>query len=294
MAINIDHSFVRQFGDNLELTSRQMGSKLRAGVTEKKVRGKDFTVERLTDANDTLSVVTSRHADTSISDMTHSRRTGFLYSYVRSVMLDDEDKIRMLIDPTSDYVKQLAGELNRTVDDRIIEATLGNAAAGETGGTTVALPAAQQIAAGGTGLTVAKLKQARKILMASDVDIEREGIILATNAAGWEDLASETGLNQFDFYNFRPNIDGQVPMAVGFQIVHAERLTSYTGTSASSSSRPALVICKSALHLGVSMDQLVDVSREPLKNLNYLITLKTAFGATRVHDDKVIDIRFAE
>lgn len=294
MAISISDSFIRQFGDNLETTARQMGSKLRSAVLEKRVKGKDFTIERLTDANDTLRVVASRHADTVISDMTHSRRTGFLASYIRTYMVDDEDLVRMLVDPTSEYVRQLAGEMNRTIDDRIIEAALGNAASGETGGTTVALPAGQQIAAGGTGCTLAKVKNALKILMGNDVDVDRADLALAVNAAAYEDLMTDSGLVSLDFSQYQPNMDGRVPVVAGFKIIHAERLTSYTGTSASSSSRPCIALARDGLRLGVGMDQLVDVSREPLKNLNWVISLKTSFGATRAHDEKVVDIRFAE
>ena len=294
MAINIDHSFIRQFGDALESTARQLGSKLRAAVTEKRVRGKDFTVERLTDANDTLSVIASRHADTVISDLTHSRRTGFIAQYVRAYMVDDEDLVKMLVDPTSDYVQQLAGEMNRTIDDRIIEAALGNAASGETGGTTVALPAGQQIANGSTGLTLDKVKNALKILMANDVDVDRADLSLATNASGYKDLMKDSGLTSLDFSQYQPNMDGRVPMVAGFKIIHAERLTSYTGTSASTSNRPAIAFSRAGIRLGVSMDQQVHVERETLKNFNWVIGLKTGFGATRAHDEHVVDVRFLE
>lgn len=298
MAINIDNSFIRQFGDNIEHVSQQMGSKLRGAVMEMRVKGKDFTIERLQNPNDTLSVINSRHADTVISDLTHSRRVGFMTPFARSYMIDDEDKVRLLLDPTSSYVEQIAGEMNRTIDDKIIAAMMGNAYAGENGATTVALPAAQHIAAGGTGLTLAKAKQALKILMANHVDIDREDLYLATNAAGMEDLIGDSGLISRDFVPYQPNVDGKVLMVAGFKVIHVERLSTYNGeyttTAPSSSSRPALAFAKSGVRMGVAIDKILDVSREPLKNLNHLITLKTYFGCVRAHDEKVVDIRFVE
>lgn len=299
MTINIDHNFIRQFGDNFEAVSQQMKSALRQAVRELRVRGKDFTIERLFDPNDELSIITSRHADTVISDLEHSRRVGFVKQYIRSYMVDDEDKVKMLLDPTSDYLRQLAGEMNRTMDLRIIEAALGVAASGETGSTPVDLPLAQVIVHGSTGLTLAKAKQARKILMAADVDVDREKLFLATNAEGYHDLMSDSGLVSIDFSQYKPNMDGKVGPVAGFNVIHCEKLSDFAttttnGGAAASTNRPAIAFAQDAIRLGVSMDAMVDVSREPLKQLNHIITLKTGFGATRAHDEKVVDIRFQE
>lgn len=300
MSINISDSFIRQFGDNIEAVAQQKASKLRMAVTEMRVRGKDFTVERLKNPNDTLNVVASRHADTVIQDMEHSRRVGFLTPYVSSYMIDDEDRVRMLVDPTSDYVAQIVAEMNRTIDDKILAALLGKANAGENGQTQVALPAGQQIAVGSSnkGLTLAKVKEAYTKLLANDVDVDREEMYLVTNAAGYNDLLNDAGLTSIDFVQFKPNMDAKVPVVAGFKVIHCERLTKYTGEATgdapSSTSRPAIAFTKSAVRLGVAIDKIVDVSREPMKNLNHLITLKTMFGAVRAHDEKVVDIRFEE
>lgn len=294
MTINIDHNFVRQFGDTFEQVANQYSSKLRMAVQEIRVRGKDFTIERLSNPNDTLPVVASRHADTSISDLDHSRRTGFLTSYARAYMIDEEDKVRMLLDPSSDYVGQMAGEFNRTIDDRIIEAALGDAASGETGGTTVALPAGQKIAHGSAALTLDKCKTAMKILMANNVDRDREDLYLAVNAEGYNDLVSDSGMTSIDNVDFKSAMDAKVPVVAGFKVIHAERLSDYTGTSAASTNRPAIAFAKSGLRLGMGMDKNIRVRDELLKNGNVVALIKTSFGATRAHDEKVVDIRFQE
>lgn len=296
MSFNIDHSRNIQYTDNIVKTVNQFSSKFRGKVIEKKVRGKQFTVERLTDPNETLAIVASRHADTSLSDLEHSRRVINLTSYSRAVMIDDEDKIRMLADPTSDYVQQLAGEFGRTVDDLIIDKLLGDSLAGETGGTTVSLPAAQQIAHGSTGLSVDKLKEARKILMANDVDLDREELYLAVNAEGYEDLLKDSGVESRDFImNTNVNTTGTLPLSIaGFKIFPCERITSYTKTSAASTNRPAIAFAKSALQLGIGMDMSASIDRRADKNNNTQVLLKATLGAGRIHEEKVVDIRFQE
>lgn len=58
--------------------------------------------------------------------------------------MDDQDKIRMLIDPTSSYAKAAAAAMGRSMDDVIIAAMNADAATGVAGGTTTALPSSQK------------------------------------------------------------------------------------------------------------------------------------------------------
>lgn len=293
MTINIDHNFVQNFGDAFELVSQQMSSKLRQVAREKRVVGESFTIERLYNPNDTLPIVNTQHADLDISDLTHSRRTGFIVDYARGYMIDSEDKVRMLVDPTSSYMEEIAGEFNRTIDDKLIEALLGNSYEGKAGATVSALPAAQQIAHGSAGLTLAKVKQAYKILLKGNVDPDREDLILLTNAEGYEDLMNDTGLVNVQNVPFQVNSNAKVPMVAGFKVVVCERLTSYSGTSAASSNRPAIAFCASALRLGMANFEK-SLSKEALKNLNWVLALKTSFGVARASDERVVDIRFQE
>ena len=79
-----------------------------------------------------------------------------MVDYEYADLIDKQDQVRTLIDPTSSYA-QAAAALGRAMDDEIISAISGNAFSGETGSTTVALPAGRKITESGTdGLTIAK------------------------------------------------------------------------------------------------------------------------------------------
>ena len=56
-------------------------------------------------------------------------------------LIDQEDKVRMLISPQSEYAQAGAWAMGRAMDDALIAAATGNAFGGVAGGTTVALPA---------------------------------------------------------------------------------------------------------------------------------------------------------
>ena len=77
-----------------------------------------------------------------------------LADYEYADLIDDQDKIRMLIDPTSTYAKAAAAAIGRKMDDVIIAALGGTAKTGSAGSTSTSLPSAQKIAHGSGGLTI--------------------------------------------------------------------------------------------------------------------------------------------
>tara|TARA_Y100000114_G_C11741994_1_gene319495 strand:+ start:656 stop:1045 length:390 start_codon:yes stop_codon:yes gene_type:complete len=91
-------------------------------------------------------------------------------SYEWADLIDDADKVRMLIDPTSTYAEAAAAAIGRAMDDAIIEAATGTAKTGKSGGTSTTMLSANQIANGSADLTLAKLITAKKTLDLGSVD----------------------------------------------------------------------------------------------------------------------------
>jgi hypothetical protein len=105
---------------------------------------------------------TSRHADTPILDTPGDKRWVYPKDYEWGDMIDKQDQVRMIVDPTGPYVTNGVNAIGRNIDDEIIAAFFGDAKTGENGTTTVSFPAGQQVsasegAAAATGLNVAKL-----------------------------------------------------------------------------------------------------------------------------------------
>ena len=99
-----------------------------------------------------------------------ARRMVTLTDYEYADLIDDQDKLRMLIDPTSTYARAAAAAIGRAMDDTIITALGASAKTGTTGSTSTALPSAQKIVHGSAGLTLAKMISAKKILDEADTD----------------------------------------------------------------------------------------------------------------------------
>lgn len=290
MSNTVTESMVVQFGTNYRILGQQMPSRF-AGFcqAEPNIVGQSKSVERLgkTDAYD----ITSRHADTKYVDTPHSRRWLDLQDKGWADLVDELDKIKLLADPTSPYVKLGVAALNRAKDDIILAAARGIA---RTGTSTIALPSGQKIAEGGTGLTLAKLLSAKEILDAAEVDEEQmtDGQspnmaaqrVIAVSSKQLTNLLGTTEIKSVDYNNVKALAQGQVDTFLGFKFVRTERLAK-TGTS-----RFVTAWSRGCVAFGWGKDVVTSIDPLPGKNYSVQVYSRESVGAVRVEDEGVVEI----
>lgn len=278
MSTQITTAMVEQYKSNVLMLSQQKGSKLRATVRGENVTGKNAYFERI-GAVDMVDS-TSRHDDTPQIDTPHSRRRVSLVTSRFADLIDNADKVRTLIDPTSPYAMNAAWAAGRKMDARIIAAMAGNAYSGEAGATTVALPSAQKIAAASAGLTVAKLITAKEILLAADVDPEM--LTCAINPAGLTDLLSTTQVTSADYNSVKALVQGAIDTFMGFKFVISTQVTALK----------AFAYAKNSVVLAVGSEPNVRISERADKNYATQVFVEMDIGATRVEDEGVVEISY--
>jgi hypothetical protein len=285
MSFEVTTAFVQQYTTNVQLLLQQRGSKLRDCCTLGSYTGKAAkAVEQIGAV--TAQERTSRHSDTPLISTPHDARWVFPRDFEWADMIDDQDKLRMLIDPTSPYAQNGAYALGRKLDDIIIAAALGTAQTGENGSTaTPFATATQQIAVGATGLTVAKLRQARRILAANEVDLSSDMLYIAVTAQQIDNLLGTTEVTSSDFNSVKALVQGDVDTFMGFKFIQTELL----GLD-SSGDRRCFAWAKSGLHVGMWNDINTKISERADKSYSMQVYVKGTFGATRVDEKKVVEI----
>lgn len=286
MSIQITTAFVEQYKSNVFHLAQQKGSRLRDAVRSESVTGKSHFFERI--GSTAALKRTSRHADTPRVDTPHSRRRVTMEDYDWADLIDQEDKVRMLISPQSEYAKAGAYAMGRAMDDAIIAAATGNAYAGVSGGTTVALPSGQKIAVAASGLSVTKLISAKEILDGADVDPDEERYLICS-AKQISDLLALTQITSADYNSVKALVQGQIDTFMGFKFIRSERL----GLDGSGD-RQVLAFTKSAIGLAVGKDMSTKISERADKNYATQVFLSMTIGATRVEDEKVVEIACSE
>ena len=143
----ITTAFVKQFGSTLALLSQQKGSRLSNAVRmETGAYGEEEYFDQY--GEDVANIKVARNVDVEYAADDYQRRRVSFTDIYWSKLIDKEDKLAMLIDPTSGLLQAGAFAIGRKVDDLIISAFSGTAYTGKAGGTATTFTAANQIAIG--------------------------------------------------------------------------------------------------------------------------------------------------
>ena len=293
MSTQITTAFVNQFSSNVTLLSQQRGSLLRSAVSEESVTGEKAFFDQI--GASAAIKRTSRHSDTPIVDTPHSRRMVTMDSYEWADLIDDADKVRLLIDPTSAYAQTAANAIGRAMDDAIISAATGSASTGKAGTTATSLPTSQQIFAdgdvgsdgGGTDadLTIAKLLSAKEILDKNSVDPSIPRFIVV-GPAQISSLLSTTQVTSSDFNTGKALAQGQIDSFLGFQFIVSNRLS----LNSSNNERTCIAFASDGIKLAVGKDVMARIEERADKSFSTQVYYCATFGATRMEEEKVVSI----
>jgi hypothetical protein len=286
MSTQVTTAFVEQYSSNVTMLAQQMGSKLRGAVDVETVRGKNAFFDQI--GVTAAQARTSRHGATPQVNTPHSRRRVSLADYEWADLIDDLDKVRMLIDPTSAYAKAAAAAMGRSMDDVIITAINGSAATGVAGATAVALPSSQKTATANQtdGLTVDKLLQAKFILDNNDVDpsIKR---YLVCGPKQIQDLLDTTEVKSSDFNTVKALAQGDINSYMGFDFIMSTRLK-FDATN--TDDRLCFAFTEDAVKLAIGSDVKARIDERNDKSYATQVYYSMAIGATRMEEEKVVQI----
>ena len=313
MSTQITTAFVKQFNSNVFHLSQQKGSRLRSLARNESQQGKSQFFDRVGAV--TAQKKTSRHSDTPLIDTPHSRRRVTLSDYEHADLIDDADKIRLLIDPASSYSTAFMYAFGRAMDDELISAALGNAYGGEEGATTVTLSTSQKVAAHdgttttGVNLNVKTLRAVKQKFDANDVD-ESIARHFAIGSSQLQSLLAETEVTSSDFASIKALVMGEVDTFMGFKFIRTERLPrsaanitytvtdgtvgAGTGTITAAVSRRCIAWAMDGLLLSIGQDQKSRITERDDKSYSTQVFMSMGIGATRLEEEKVVEVDCSE
>lgn len=290
MSVNLVNLYVSQFSANIQLLLQQKLSKFRPYVMSGNHVGKQASpVDQIGAV--AMQPVSGRFQPMGRVDAAVDRRWVFPSDFDLNQLIDSFDKLKLLSDPQSSYVQNAVQAANRQFDDLIVSAFFGTSKTGETGSTSTTFPAANIVAedfaaAADNGLTMAKLKEGRRLLRSFFVDLESEDIAFAITSKQESDLLNEAQVINLD-YNDRPVlVDGHISRVLGMDVVYCERL-SLTDTD----DRQIPMWAKSGMYLGVWQDIKTSISqRNDLQGEPWQAYVYMSAGSSRLEENKIVQI----
>jgi hypothetical protein len=307
MSFQITTAFVNQYTTNVKLLLQQMGSKLEGKVDVQTHQGEAAVPVEQVGAV-IAQAITTRHGDTPLVSTPSDRRWVYPTPYGWGDLIDQEDRVRMLIDPQSPYAQNGAKALGRAMDFEILSGMYGTNNTGHTGTTQVSLATynsgSQLVAVGtgsssATGLNVDKLKAAMQIFLQGEVDVEMDALYGILTAVAHQQLLNEAQAISLD-YNDKPVlVSGRIMEFMGFEfcrmelngtsggVVDVGKVQANTITTSSTSNRNLAFWAKSGVHLGKWRDIATKIDLRIDKRYATQVYVEGMFGGTRTEEKKV-------
>lgn len=249
MATGIDQAIVLQYSSQFDYQFQQRIPRLRRFVRVKTDVVGSQTQFPVLNESQMEDITGKQHAVTNWIDPQVIARWAAKQDKTHPVMLDWQDRLEILIDLESGYAANGAMAAARTADQIIVAAVQGTAYQGANGtvssafNTTAITSATARttlgnvLAAGGTGLTYAKVREARAILNAREVGVDdlgmrdRDAFVWVVSAGAMSQLMNEAQATSRDYIEGSPLTEGAIIYFMGFNFVIYNDLTNTTGTT---------------------------------------------------------------
>ncbi len=311
MSIQVTTSMVDMFSANAMHLSQQTGSVLHEYTRNESQDSESKFYDRI-GLRETRRKE-GRHSDVVYDDTPHSRRMVTMEDFYSADLVDQEDKIRTIMNIDNEYTVAMGFALGRRYDEEIITAALGNAYEGKKGTTVTALPNSQKVACfdgtttTGVALNIGTLRAVRKKFKQNEAIQKGEKVILAVAAQQIDDLLGSTSVTSSDYNTVKTLVDGEVDTFMGFKFVETELLpflstdATYTvtngvvgagtGTVTAAEGRRCIAFTsKRGVLLAKGREVKGRISEIDTKHYSHQVYAALTIGGTRMEEEQVVEI----
>ena len=292
--------FQVQFSTVLKMKLQQRTSLLRGKCLEGTHSGAKMASPIQYLAAVQMKTPAGRFADKDFQDNVYTRRWVVPVDKEADILIDNFDQLKTPIDPKSMLAEAMTAACARTIDDTIIDAAFATSTIGGDSGSlsTEAWDTTYQVASDfensgiQTGLTVAKLNEARRILEHNHAFDWDPQACLVIGSKQHADLRNQALVTSADFNNNGGIlVDGTVRRYMGFDVVVSERLQTITDKNSNANCRSCIVFGRQGLYLGMWQDVKIEVLRQVTKSSNpWDVNAMLSLGATRTQLGQVVQV----
>lgn len=285
------------YSAGFEMLAQQMEHKLRPYVRNESETGDRVNFPQIGPVGPRQK--TERHGETQYVTTPHKKRWVFPEAFEFADLVDLADVKRIVADPGGEYSRNFIASINRDRDRQILANAIGTAYIGVNGTTSQAMTAANQLGAAGTGMTLAKVKNALKRLKAGNGVDGTEECVIAWTSFQENEFLDATEVKSHDYNTQRVLIDGGMGDGkfIGFRYVRLEDWVDEGGTTrrivpytSGTTTRSCVAWVKSGLLHNTWTAPMTKVDQLPGRNYSWQHWVHAQYGTTRMQEAKVVQI----
>lgn len=298
---------VKQYSSNVFHLSQQKASRLAPFVRRETQNSEESFYDRIGAVK--AMKKTGRHSDVTFQDTPHSRRRVTTEDYFYADLVDKEDKLRIIMNPESEYAQAAKMSLGREMDDVIVDAALGLAYTGKEGGSTAALENKHKVACfdgattTGVGLNIESLRAIKKKFFQNEV--EEGDLYFAISAEQLDNMLGDDKIINSDYAVVKALVQGDIDSYMGFKFIRLERLPltdaaiTYDVTNGSvgagtgtlpAGARRVFAWKRDGLLLSTANSVKARITERPDKHYAHQVYAEMAIGAVRMEEEKVVEV----
>ena len=299
MAAEPTNAYEEMFLKSYDQVPQQKRSRIMRAVkpVEEFTTGHTFHYNRVLKA--TSQIKQGRFSDTPTNPVGHETRIGWRHTRNTNVPVNTQDIRRQIARPTDAYVMAVRAEMQRTLDANFIDALLGDQSKQEVSEdaqskviSTIALPNSQKIAAGGAGMSLAKLLEALEIFNENEAAGEfgdEEKRYCALGAQQVTNLLNEEKIGSRDYNMLMPLQEGKIVTWGGYTFIRTQLLPK------DGSNRRCIAFTEHALKYGSDPDlKKLRIAERPDKSFDEGIYAEWELGSLRCDEKFVVEIACQE
>ena len=312
MSFEITNVFSQQYRDNAVHLAQQSKSRFAGAVRrDPDIVGANYYFDRVGATG--VAFKTSAHAPTPLISTPFSRRRVTTATVWWGEAIDNDQKVKTLLDPESNMLKAARMSFDRAKDQIIIQAASGNAFSGTDGQTAVAFPSGQLIAdtalnnltsldsgtTDGGHMSPQRMLKIGRAFALNDVDPDEERYLAVGARQIWDDLLKYVSIDSADYNTVKAIAQGAVDSFAGFKIIMSNLLLLAGGTDvygnavpvitgATANDRYDIAWARSGLGLAFNEEVTAYVQRDP--GMGYAVRpyMEMSLGATRIEEARVV------
>ena len=293
----VPDAFPNLYSDEWRLGLQQLTSRLDSYVNTEVIHGESKRFQKL--APVTARQITTRFGDTNPDDLDIEFRHLYVNFKDSAHILDRREAMQLgaVGSPHAQVLRLQLAAAGRDRDKTLIDAIRGTVQSGKTGGTAIALPAAQKMAVdfGTTGtnnnLTFKKILEiARMFGVAEVTGQDTENQSAATLIVSHNQIASllkETQFTSSDFSEIRRLHTGEIINLMGIAI---KAVSPALLPTAPGNIRNCYAFARNSVVFGIAENPQAWVDELPTKRHDVQLRTEWGWGALRLEDEGVIEI----
>ena len=275
MTVGISTAFVAEFSADVKHAYQSMGSGLLDRVTTRtNVVGSTYRFHKMGKG---LASARITQSDVVPMNVSNSNVTATLSDWEAPEFSDVYDMEKISYDERQELVKTVAGAIARRAEELVLVAL--DAGANST-------QVIENFGGTGTGLTIAKLRRAKKLMDAAEVPMGDR--TFAHSATGLEQLLGTTQVTSADFNSVRALMNGDLDTFLGFKFIAIGDRTE-GGIVSTANVEKNFAFHKGAIGLAVGLEFRSEINYIPEKT-SWLINGLYSAGSVGIDDEGIYEV----